>query len=174
MEMVDRVPVAKAPHNLHVDQERGLVYTANALSNDVGIIDTEERELLRKRPLIDQNADIHATRNGEKIFVAGVQSDAVTVYHAPDDPTEGNYRVADIVTVEDQDEIQPPLPDSEFVSPGLGPHGCFVSPYREEVYVTITGRDQLVVIDSESHEITDRISTPKYPFFSDVQYDSGN
>ncbi|MDS0280953.1 YncE family protein [Haloarcula onubensis] len=174
-EMVDRVTVENAPHNLHVDQERGLLYTANALSNDMGIVDTEERELLGKRPLTDQNADIHATQDGEKIFVAGVQSDAVTVYRSPEDGTDpSEYRVDDIVTVEDQDEIRPRLPDREFVSPGLGPHGCFVSPYREEVYVTLTGRDQLVILDSETHEILDRVSTPSYPFFTDVQYDSGN
>jgi hypothetical protein len=39
--------------------------------------------------------------------------------------------------------------------------------------VTIMGRDQLVV-DTETYEIADRVSTPRYPFFSDVMYDSGN
>lgn len=172
LEEVERVEVHEQPHNIHIDVEHDRVYTANALSNDMGIIDTEERTLLNKRPLTDGNADIHATLDGEYIWVSGIQSDAVTVHSPNEDYTD--YRIEDIITVENQSKLDPPLPQQEYVPPGLGPHGCFVSPYREEAYITLTGRDQLVVIDTETYEEKTRVDTPKYPFFSDQQYEYGN
>lgn len=171
LQMVDTIKDMGHPHNIHIDTVNNRVYVAN-IQNELAIIDTEKREVIQKRPLTDGNADIHATLDGQKILVSGVQSDAITVHTPNDDFTD--YRITDIITIWNEGMQKDNTIDREYIKPGLGPHGCFVSPYRNEAYVTHTGRDQLVVIDMETHEITHRVDTPAYPFFSDQQYEYGN
>lgn len=106
--------------------------------------------------------------------MTGVQSDAVVVYSVIESDDGRQYRVDDIVTVFDEDELETKKANLGFVKPGLGPHGVLVPPSGRKAYIAVTGHDQVVVLDIATNEITGRIDTPAFPFFLSTQRPGGN
>lgn len=111
------------PHNIQVAPDGRYVYTANAGTNSLGVIDAYTDTVVAQIPVGEHPAHVVITADGRTAFV-----------------TNGGEATVSVVDLKSR-RVTATLPVGE------KPHGLRITPDGREVYVANTGSDSVSVID---------------------------
>lgn len=114
------------PHNIQVAPGGRYVYTANAGSNSIGVIDAYTDTLIAEIPVGEHPAHVVVSADGKTAFVTNGGAGSVSVV---------DLAIRKIKTT---------------IAVGKSPHGLRISPDGREVYLANTNSNSVMVIDVAS------------------------
>ena len=169
-------------HMVALSQDGSRAYTSNGGSDSVSIIDVDGSGFQRTVDVPDRPEAITANKAGTQIWVGSNDEEVVSVINAEDGELlarwsgfEWPYRI--LLTRDERYAIIPDLGNhnirffdvagkSELGSidlPGAMPEGVILYPDDRTLFLSLAGRDRVLVIDIESREILGEYPTGSAP-----------
>jgi len=169
-------------HMVAVSEDGSVAYTSNGAGNSVSVIDVAAGEVTRVLDVPDRPEAITTTRSGDEIWV-GSNSEVVVSVVSPEDGTiqrqwdgfSWPYRI--LLTRDERMAIMPDMrtntirffdnATSEEVGSIdlalMGPQGVVLHPDDRTLFLSLSRRDRVIVIDIETREILGSYATGSSP-----------
>lgn len=181
LKVIRTVDVGKEPHHLLMSPDQKQLLIANALGNDVTLMNPLSGELTGKIPKINDPYQIGYSPNSKWFIVNGNRLDLVDLYRADGinlvlaksiklgkTPSHiaftSDSKIA-FITLQDSNELAAIDLDTQIVlwkmSTGKIPAGLWVTPGDKYLLIGLTGEDNVQVIDWKNRKEIKRIYTGK-------------
>ena len=140
---VTNVPAGRGSEGFDLSPDGKQIWVANAQDGTVTIIDVAAKKPLQTFPIPVKGNRLKFTRDGSQVLVSGVPSGA----------SKANLLILDVAT------------HKELKTFDLGGFsaGILMAPEGSRAFVAVSAKNQVVVIDLKSQEITSRLATGKDP-----------
>lgn len=179
--VIKTVPVGKEPHHLMMTPDQKTLLIANAVGNDVTLMNPLSGELTGRIPDIIDPYQIGYSPNNKWFVANGNRLDRVDVYHAQGADLKlaksiklgktpshiaftADSKIA-FITLQDSNELAAIDLDSQTViwkiTTGKVPAGVWMTPGDQYLLVGITGEDYVQVVDWKNRKEIKRILTGK-------------
>jgi YVTN family beta-propeller protein len=130
------IPVGKGPEGIDMSPDEKEVWTAHGGDGGVSVIDTAAKKVV-------QTLDLHMTRpnrlkftkDGKRVLISDLGGDRLLILDAA---TRKEIKRMDV---------------------GKSPEGMLMAPDRIHAYIAATGSDSIAVLDVNTLEVTDRITS---------------
>lgn len=166
--------ISTRPHSSHmvaISEDGRVAYTVNGSSNSVSVVDMATASLTRDYPVPDRPEAINTNKAGSEIWVGSNDDEVVTVLDAETgrrlaqwDGFSWPYRV--LFTQDERYVVMPDLGNESLrffdaqnktelgrmELTGTRPQGVVLHPDDRTLFLSLSGRNQVAVIDIESRE----------------------